>query len=984
MPPPHLNLASRTRGYVCNSCLLRPQTPLRRQPPWLLRNYTSENGAPRPRNRIRAPIAPEPLNDSIRYYEQGPGGERVEVEGEDPEEAELRETVEATLRNLDETITKKGKELGISPEELEKEYGMSQVELEAGLDDFGGEMGEEDLHGGVSGGEWSQQWTTENLEAMAQESDFDGSMSETFFINQMTEDDRTEYYQQERMTDRLLAQMEKYDNTDSLTEEEKEILQRELMAGIDGNLADDDGLDEIPPPTSVLPASRATTTTSNRTQTFEAADQPATVNNELVTGVSSNQEGFLDPDNFPEDYRKRVLGLDRALQRASTLLEENKLGENTQKATWQCYRLCGDGLFQRPENISMDVWSLLWDIFEKPMPKNYQRMEHIFKLGSDMRKVGVPFQPRQHMLFMEARFVEGDETGAIREWENTKETLGRDHLTFKRYWILGIRMFGEKGDAKKALDAVSQFLDRSSNAEDYRILLPVIRAYLTIDTKAGLRTAWAAYEKFKDNLGPLMRMEDYDAVIALFLAANKVPQALQVFTDMMFAGERYQERLKLGTDAIETQKEIKDLATIGTTLENSRAFAQLPANLNNKFFFGKWLKKLIGDGNLPGAMQVFELMRERGIRADAKPMNGLIGALYRSNVRSDHALGHEFAWQMIAARLEFVRQRESAYKVPKGMQTKECDVKPSYKSIQLMPVATIETFSILLEQYRRSNRKDDIMRLYTALKDAKVLPNTYFMNQMILSNWRSHDTKWTWDTYKILVSQNVQPDWDTYNYLWGIMKKATDPMTKDEFEFTAGRELFREMVSRAASLSKLQSMPRELYDAVILGLSLANDQAGTAVALRALQRHFGLWPTEETARSIVLQLTRAGYKIANREPGGGRPRPGRWGHRPKQLKLTARQTKERIHEVTKLFAAFKQQRMDSLSENGLVYDELSDDAKAEEALLLLSDLLHHVHQARLEANVDTDWRQPKSAIIKSQEAAKMMGVPDCDTWEEPR
>ena len=688
----------------------------------------------------------------------------------------------------------------------------------------------------------------------------------------------------------------------------------------------------------------------------------------------------IDADNFPDLWRKRISTLNRVLQRASRLLEEDKLSENVQKATWQSYLLCSKGLLQAPKGIPIDVWPLLWDVFEKPNGTNYGRMEHIFRLGSDMRKANVPFQPRQHILYIEARFMEGDERGAVKEWESTKPTLGRDSLTFKRFWILGIRMFGEKGDANKALDAVTQFLQRSGNAEDYRILLPVIKAFLAVDTRSGLRSAWAAYENLKLNLGAQMRMEDYDAVAALFLAANKGNQALLVFTDMMFAGEDFRKREEqIAKGEVKELETLKDLGKISVDLENSRAFASLPPQLNNKYFFGKWIKKLIGDGDLPGTKKVFDLMRERGIRADAKQMNGLIGALYRSQTRNDHKLGHELAWQMIEARLDFVRQRDRTYRLASGLQTVESDEKLDHKTILSMPIATIETFSILLEQYRRGNRKDEVARLYIALRDAKVRPNTDFMNQMILSNWRSHDTQWTWNTYKTLVAQQVHPDFDTYNYLWGIMRKATDPMTKESFEFTVCRELFRDMVGRAPTLTKTQSLPRELYDAVILAFSLSNDQAGTAVALRAMQRHFNMYPNEDTARTVVLQLTRTGFRVAMREPPETKSRPGRWGHRPRKLNLSARQTRERVHEVTKLFAALKKQRTDALLQQGLVYDELSNEAKMEESLLLLSDMLRYVHQARLEAN-DRDWRQPKLAMAKSQEAAKMMGVPDSDPW----
>ena len=243
MPPSQPTSISRIRGYVCKSCLLRLERPLRRPPPWLSRTFTSDDGTPKSRlSKVNKsiPRRHEIRNDDIRYFEETPDGERREVEDEDADEELLRETVEATLRNFDDVMGQKSKELGVSVDDLEKDYGLSQDELEEGLDTFGGEMGEEDLDGEYSGQQWSQQWSTDDFEQMAQSEDFDGTMSEEFFMKQMTEDEREDYYEQERMADHMVAQMEKYKNRDNFTDVEKEALRKELLAGLEEDPVESD------------------------------------------------------------------------------------------------------------------------------------------------------------------------------------------------------------------------------------------------------------------------------------------------------------------------------------------------------------------------------------------------------------------------------------------------------------------------------------------------------------------------------------------------------------------------------------------------------------------------------------------------------------------------------------------------------------------------------------------------------------------------
>jgi hypothetical protein len=80
--------------------------------------------------------------------------------------------------------------------------------------------------------------------------------------------------------------------------------------------------------------------------------------------------------------------------------------------------------------------------------------------------------------------------------------------------------------------------------------------------------------------------------------------------------------------------------------------------------------------------------------------------------------------------------------------------------------------------------------------------------------------------------------------------------------------------------------------------------------------------------------------------------------------------------VTRILEKFREQRVEVLSQQGIAFDELQGDAKAEEMLLLLSDLLRYVAHARITA----EQRHNYNAAIASKTAAEQMGVPDCVPW----
>lgn len=694
--------------------------------------------------------------------------------------------------------------------------------------------------------------------------------------------------------------------------------------------------------------------------------------------IISQIDNFIIPlQAFSTIGQKLVGRLNAALGLYSGYLAENRLDFGAQRNAWRCYNLCRVELLKRPEQVPFNTWSVLWDIFEHPDEKNVNRIEHIYRLGKDMISAGTPFTNKQHILFIESWFIQAtlkptpeEQQRCIQEWMNKRDTLGRDsdEETVIAYWQLGVRMFAQTGDGTGALETVATYFNNVGQMSDLRTLIPVIRGLLVMQTRFSRTKAWHVYQVLKESLGSEMTMEDYDNVAILFLDANLEERALDVFVDMMLAGENRQTgTIQLATASRALIPDVTQKVKAEVILEDSHALAKLPARLNNQFFFGKWIKKLIGEGHLDEAMKVFELMGVRGIRPAAIHMNGLIGAFYREGPLGKQRLAEELAWKMIYERTEFVQGRELLY-----ANVEESDLRSPVRPVATkpsigtkdplhIPRATIETFGILIEQYRRRQKQDLIPNLLQALKQAKIPANTSFMNQMMVTNTINKPGIWAWDVYTSMVmDQGPYPDFFTFTLLWDLLRLDMHPDKRRSIKpFTDCRNLFSQMVIQSKKQRRVGKMPQEVYDMTILTFSLAQDMPGAAVALRALQKHFNLYPTENTVRTIILQLARLGY----RDPEG---------RLHKRMGITKKDVKERMAQVTQMLATFKEQRIEALLQEGIVFEELTGDEKSEQTLIIITDLLEYASRQR--------YGPDRPTPELSKRAASDMSVEDCDPW----
>lgn len=677
---------------------------------------------------------------------------------------------------------------------------------------------------------------------------------------------------------------------------------------------------------------------------------------------------------MPKSRRTYLGRLNEALQQAA----EGNLDSSVQKDLWKWYSMCRKDVQAIADEIPMEIWSTLWEAFSGISISPADPMRHIRALGDDMEAARISLDPAQQITYMEALYLDGNCRGAIDRWESFAVSMNNSDSIFKEYWELGVRMFANFGQPRRAQNAANVLIN-SLGGREARIIIPIIKSWLISGDSAAVQRAWALYIRMKHLVATDMEMQDYDAVISLFLSAEQTSLALGAFKDMMLTGDS----LASEEDSVALYKKVMgkvgnlqsmEIPAAEISWNAFRPLTTLPKKLRNKFFYGSWIKKLIGEGNLDGASQVLDLMSHRNICPDAKHTNGLIGAWFREGSAASQSRAEEMAWKMIQTRMNSIKSQENRFLSQGGLVRAIPTIgKPGFIHIQrsgLLPSATIETFIVLLENYRRRTQFDRVEDVYVALKAAKIRTNTAFFNQQLLTYLRSRRKQKAWTAYTKAVADGIQPDMETFGYLWHIMKIHVDPvMNRTREGYPDCRSMFAEMMKWAPTLSKRDTLERGMYDLIILCFGLADDQAGTAIALRAMHGQFGAYPSDDTARSIILQLAKAGSRNVE-------------GLRPRRLNLNS-STKARIHQVSKVLQKFKQRREEALLQRGMSYADLDANAMAEESLRILTDTLRFVVQTRVESATSDEGADGQLPVAETAaaEAARAMGVPQWNPWQ---
>lgn len=669
-----------------------------------------------------------------------------------------------------------------------------------------------------------------------------------------------------------------------------------------------------------------------------------------------NEETHSYVDKFNERLRQYAHG---------------KPNETLKQDLWRWYRRCKQVVPGFLEAIPEEAKSMVWVSQVTGQITKDARAVHLQVLVDDAISTAMALSIPQILSYIESLHEGGKTRQALDEWETHQTELSQQKEDLEAYWKLGVQIFAADGNPQRAQDIALAFLANDKSRHS-RILSPVIVAWGRQPGKETEVKAWALYLQLKIFLGPNMAMDDYDHISIGFLKAGRLDLAIAVFKDMMATGQYpasdstalYKAAVGLAGNLHASGISEQDVNKVSLS-----ALTLLPRQFQNRFFYASWMKKLIGMGEVDSAALVIELMYERGVKPDPKHLNGLIAGWLRDGDAPSRKKAEHLGWAMIQQRIDLVWARmgmpESAPRVSVGQtQTDDMPTRVPKWMRRTVPSGNIETFSILLLHYTRRTDEDMVNHLNQCLDDAKIRPNSYFMNHLLYAELRKQDVRELWVKF-MTMSTNIQPDLETYACLWDCGKLQYDRgRTSFSADFPTARVLFTKMITwythlpaRAQSATR-DEFSKDLYDQIIRCFCLSKDLPGTLIALHTLKETFHFYPDEATARLIVLQVARLASVPANT--------PKR---RLRRLHSTPR-SKENINQVHRLMEILSQRQTIALEDRGLSIDTLDPRERDECQLEIVSDLLRIV-MGRVAGDSDTGRVEEEIARVVGE-----MGIPE--------
>ncbi|ETN37040.1 uncharacterized protein HMPREF1541_08029 [Cyphellophora europaea CBS 101466] len=536
------------------------------------------------------------------------------------------------------------------------------------------------------------------------------------------------------------------------------------------------------------------------------------------------------------------------------------------RALWVWYLRCQQKVPGFSSFISEDVWEYLW---QSQMELN-PRTRHIVALARDMESAGVELDDEQLIGYLDALHRTADTATALKLWESRKELAGKNVL-FDR---IGVQLYASVGRPSKAQEiALAGFAKADLDAET---VVQVFSAWASSQKSNAPSKLWTFYLQLKERTSSETPPVDLlGQITSVLLKAGRQEMALAVFKDMLAtrrwkSSESMQLYQKiLGKSDAPTEDNIN---RIGLT-----ALLALPHAFKNKFFFGAWIKWLLGEGKVDDAGLVVELMQEKGIRPDARHLNGIIGAWFREGTPAARAKGEQMGWGMIHARIRQVQQRGRTLLDAEAEALKEqaMDTKRLPRFLQRdIPPATIETFSILLQRYTRQAdiwNAEQLTEIMTG--PAQIKPNSFILNHWLYLSLRASDLDAMWTRYKA-VRDDIRPDLATFTCLWDGQRRNLNQSNHSP-SYPTPRQLYKEMATWYDSLSAVREaeaqtqMTRELYEQIIRCFCLHSDLPCTYLALQHMHRSFGILPHDDITGMIVMQVARM---LPANTPLASRPR----------------------------------------------------------------------------------------------------------------
>ena len=653
-----------------------------------------------------------------------------------------------------------------------------------------------------------------------------------------------------------------------------------------------------------------------------------------------------DVDDLLDDSELQGLFVDYQIRQSSqvqlkkfnTLVRKFALGNSPPELAhdlWTRYLRCKRELPTFLQQIPTQVWDVLWQSQYEMNPSDPKRSGHLWDLVRDLGRARMELSPVQKMVLMESLHAEEQNDAALKIWHSEKDRFEKNKELAQDFFKLGVQMESSTGDINRAHQYALAAV-KDSNQDAVQLFVPVIRGWLDRGDEHGQKTAWGIYLYLRHLKKRNMRLEDYDTILLCFLKGKSLELALAVFKDLVLAGQQsihdstacYRKIMDLHGHMESQPLSVADLNSVSLT-----ALSAIPRRFENRYFYASWMKRLIYMGEIHGAASILEIMYRRGLRPDAKHVNGIMGAWLRGTDQVNKELALNIGWAMVNERLKFVairRQKPSATDLSQKLIPLENLPESMRKNL---PQATIETFSLLLLYYQRRNMAPSIQQVRDCLEEAEIQPNSFFMNHLLYWRLRSGDLGSAWKLFNSMTHY-VKPDIETFVCLWECEKSHLGKSGVIlSSEFPGPRPLFSKMINWFAGLTQKEKerakegFDKDLYDQIMRCMCLRQDIEGTIIALFTLRDSFDFWPSRDTMRMVSIQMARMWE-----EP----PKKGK--HRRTRFSMVD-QGKKNLVKVTQIIDIITTERGKLLEEQGIDRAKMSEQEQKEEFFRLTAELL---------------------------------------------
>ena len=603
---------------------------------------------------------------------------------------------------------------------------------------------------------------------------------------------------------------------------------------------------------------------------------------------------------------------------------------------WAKYELCKKFVPGFLEEIPPQVWKILWLSQWAGNLVNESRKSHLWTLVNDMIEVDHPLDHDQRLVYIEYEFSEGSKATAMKIWRRDYSELKDDDPKRDEYRDLGVRIHVEAGLLAEAQDLIFGKRRKSQIKASGVAILVAAKASKSDETS--LKMAWSFYLDMRERLGNKMKLDDYDQIAITFLGANRPNLALAVFKDMVLSVRLSPNSTDTQTRSLGLLQHLQNQAKTKEELDliSLESLASIPRQMENKYFYASWIKRLIGLDEVDSTIQVLDLMFQRGVRPDARHVNGITGAWFRGQDKDKHQLALQIAWAMVNERLKFVARRRNAAAADNVTVVDSVDsgrLIPPYIS-QNLPPANVETFCLLLLYYERRSMTQSVEMVTNYIKEAEIAPNSFFMNHLIYAELRKQNIGKAWKIFESGTA-TITPDLDSFAALWNCEKVFTTGRSAASSEFPRSRRLFFRMSEWFQALQgrilkqTLESFSKEMYNEIIRCFCHQKDIEGSMVALYGLRDMFGAYPNLETERMVLIQLARMG------EGSIPRGRRARAGHR---FSANTNSVQD-FAKITKIAGLVKEQRIQALKDQGIEDSALGGKQRKEEDLYRITEVL---------------------------------------------